>query len=286
MYYGTGQNFTYPVSPLQDSLVALNYKTGALVWYHQYTQDDVNNPNESPFSNFVKDWDVAGGPTLVDSECHKWVITGSKQGYFYVHDRKNGKLIRQQELVAPTPSGSGLGGFQVLPATDNKYVYNLGNYSPNGLINGDPVNGASWYNSLSSIVYKLRLSDGKLIWRITLKGTSLAPLTLVNDILFVNQFGSWDNPTRLYNPDDLTNPNPSVNKGNPVSGMLLGIDVKSGKTVFTYHNNIAPNTVPDESFLTNILYSPATIYKNGIYFAYGNVLTPTISGVKGFRLSC
>jgi alcohol dehydrogenase (cytochrome c) len=65
--------------------VALNPDTGKLVWYFQPSPHDVH------------DWDAVQTPVLVDAKFHgeprKLLLQASRNGYFFVLDRTNGKPL-------------------------------------------------------------------------------------------------------------------------------------------------------------------------------------------------
>ena len=67
------------------SIVALNPDTGKLVWHFQPSPHDVH------------DWDAVQTPVLVDADFHgqprKLVLQASRNGYFFVLDRTNGKSL-------------------------------------------------------------------------------------------------------------------------------------------------------------------------------------------------
>lgn len=73
------------------SIVALNPDTGKLVWYYQVSPHDVH------------DWDAVETPVLVDGEIdgqpRKLLIQASRNGYFFVLDRTNGKHILTAPLI-------------------------------------------------------------------------------------------------------------------------------------------------------------------------------------------
>ena len=93
LFIGTGQSYEGPASALSDSLLALNYRTtnpqGELVWFHQFTSDDVGT---------TKDWDADCGPFLVTIKDRKAVIVGTKEGKLYALDRALGTLIGRAYL--------------------------------------------------------------------------------------------------------------------------------------------------------------------------------------------
>jgi len=77
-----------------DSLVAIDLDTGKYKWHYQYVPHD------------VWDLDAASPPILVDvrdasGHMIPGVIEGGKTGHIYVHDRRNGKLIRFSQAMIP-----------------------------------------------------------------------------------------------------------------------------------------------------------------------------------------
>jgi len=65
-----------------NSLLALNADTGKLNWYFQFTKHDEH------------DWDATQVPIMIDSRDGKHLIAqANRNGFFYVLDRINGKLL-------------------------------------------------------------------------------------------------------------------------------------------------------------------------------------------------
>jgi alcohol dehydrogenase (cytochrome c) len=68
-----------------DSILALDPKTGKLKWYFQFTPHDVH------------DWDAQEPPVLVDTnwqgQPRKLLLQANRNGFFYVLDRTNGKML-------------------------------------------------------------------------------------------------------------------------------------------------------------------------------------------------
>ena len=96
VYWGTGNptpvlnGTTRPGDDLYTcSIVALNPDTGKLVWSFQVSPHDTH------------DWDAVETPVLVDGDFHgepkKMLMQTSRNGYFFVLDRTNGKNL----LTAP-----------------------------------------------------------------------------------------------------------------------------------------------------------------------------------------
>jgi alcohol dehydrogenase (cytochrome c) len=77
-----------------DSLVAVDSETGKYKWHSQYIAHD------------VWDLDAVSPPILVDvkdksGQMIPGVIHGGKTGHVYVHDRRDGKLIRFSDAMIP-----------------------------------------------------------------------------------------------------------------------------------------------------------------------------------------
>jgi alcohol dehydrogenase (cytochrome c) len=96
VYWGTGNptpvlnGSTRPGEDLYTcSIVALNSDTGKLVWAFQVSPHDTH------------DWDAVETPVLVDGDFHgepkKMLMQTSRNGYFFVLDRTNGRNL----LTAP-----------------------------------------------------------------------------------------------------------------------------------------------------------------------------------------
>jgi len=92
LYWGTGNptpvlnGSTRPGDDLYTcSIVALNPDTGKLVWAFQVSPHDTH------------DWDAVETPVLVDADFHgepkKMLMQTSRNGYFFVLDRTNGKSL-------------------------------------------------------------------------------------------------------------------------------------------------------------------------------------------------
>jgi alcohol dehydrogenase (cytochrome c) len=98
LYFGTGN--PQPViagkgrkgdNLYTESIIALNPDTGKLVWYFQPSPHDTH------------DWDAVETPVLFDGEIEgqkrKLLAQASRNGYFFVLDRTNGKHIVTSEFV-------------------------------------------------------------------------------------------------------------------------------------------------------------------------------------------
>ena len=73
------------------SIVALDAKTGAYKWHYQF------NPGETWDWNAAMDMELAD--LTIDGKPRKVVMTAPKNGFFYVIDRANGKLISAEKIA-------------------------------------------------------------------------------------------------------------------------------------------------------------------------------------------
>lgn len=83
-----------------NSILALNSDTGALKWFYQVTPHDIH------------DWDANAPLVLVDTKYQgqnrKLLLHANKNGFFYVLDRTNGRVLRASKFVRATWA-SGIG---------------------------------------------------------------------------------------------------------------------------------------------------------------------------------
>jgi len=83
-----------------DCLLALDAKTGRLKWYFQFTPHDTS------------DWDATEIPVLVDAmfqgQMRKLVLHADRNGFFYVLDRTNGKMLLAKQFLKELTWASGI----------------------------------------------------------------------------------------------------------------------------------------------------------------------------------
>ena len=224
LYIGTGNPSpqmdasTRPGDNLHTvSLVALEVETGKLRWAFQQVPHDQWG------------YDVASPPILFDymtdnGKHIKAVGQASKLGWFFIHDRASGELLRRsepfikQENLFANPSKAGtrivpgtLGATSWSPASYNpilEYVFIAGIYQPSIFthIELEPTVERPWrsytffkkadeedYGNLSAI----SIRDGKLIWQVTLPDPMVGgTLSTAGNLLFTGEgngkFGAYD----------------------------------------------------------------------------------------------
>ena len=125
-----------------DSMVALDRKTGALKWYYQFTPHD------------LWDWDATETSVLVDTEWQgqprKLMLHANRNGFFYVFDRRDGKLLLAKQFIKTLTWASGIG-------SDGKPIKISGQEpSPGGTKVCPSQDGATnWYSPSFNPVTKL-----------------------------------------------------------------------------------------------------------------------------------
>jgi alcohol dehydrogenase (cytochrome c) len=84
-----------------DCILALDLKTGRLKWYFQTTPHD------------LWDWDATETPVVVDAawqgQPRKLLLQANRNGFFYVWDRTDGKLLLAKPFVRNLTWASGIG---------------------------------------------------------------------------------------------------------------------------------------------------------------------------------
>jgi PQQ-dependent dehydrogenase (methanol/ethanol family) len=96
-----------------ECILALNPDTGKLKWYYQFTPHDVHV------------WDATEPPVLIDTlyrgQDKKLLLLANRNGFFYVLDRTNGKILLAKSFVKRLTWASGIGADgrpQLLPEGD------------------------------------------------------------------------------------------------------------------------------------------------------------------------
>ena len=170
LYITTGDNYSHPATATSDAVMALDLKTGRIVWSQQTTPSDVYNsscgsrgancPSESG-----PDYDFGSSAMLVRTPDGRDVlVAGQKSGVVYALDPANkGKVLWQ----ARVGKGGTNGGVQWGMASDGRNVYasvsdvvrppgGIGGAAPIGNAQLDPVQGGG--------LTALNLSDGTKVW--------------------------------------------------------------------------------------------------------------------------
>jgi polyvinyl alcohol dehydrogenase (cytochrome) len=197
IYIGTGDSYTEPAGKYTDAVVALDMKTGKILWSVQDTANDAwlvgcgtgTTPNPAgPSENCPKelgpDYDFGSSPilrTLPDG--HRLLIAGQKSGMVWAHDPdRKGALVWKAQLVDKLALGMiTFGG-----AADEQNAY---------------------FGLRSGGIAAVQLKTGERKWFTPLEGQKpggqpagqTAALTAIPGVVFS---GGWDGILRALSTDD------------------------------------------------------------------------------------
>ena len=170
-YIGVGQAYEEPAGPYTDSLLALDYRTGALVWHRQFTDNDVYRIFRTPVNG--PDADVGAAPNLFTIGGRDVVGVGDKAGVYSVLDRATGETVWARQLTV----GSHLGGVMLTSAVHDGVIYASSNVMVGSLVDFEnPAN--------TSVTFALDADDGSIIWQAPVPRASFGALTLANGVLY------------------------------------------------------------------------------------------------------
>lgn len=169
VYIGTGQSYEEPASEFTDSLMALDYATGAIVWKRQFTAGDVFT-----FWNMAgPDADIGPAPNLFRIGDRDVVGVGDKAGHYAVFDRDTGATIWTVEL----PEGNRLGGIMTTAAYDDGRIYLSSNrWGANILDFHDPAH--------ESTTYALDAATGAILWETELPSPAFNAISFANGVVY------------------------------------------------------------------------------------------------------
>jgi polyvinyl alcohol dehydrogenase (cytochrome) len=134
LYVGTGDAVTPPESPLTDAVVAMDLKTGKVLWSFRAANQDLfmggcNGPTRSEAcpSPMGPDFDIGNSPILVTlANGKRAVIAGGKNADVFALDPdSNGKLLFRVNPTGAQPGNFGRGRGSIVwgGATDGQRVY-------------------------------------------------------------------------------------------------------------------------------------------------------------------
>ena len=166
-FIGTGNNYYAPVSPYSDSLLAIDYMTGALKWSEQFTKNDAWT--YGTLASGGVDGDVGATPNLFEVNGRAVVGVGDKPGTYYVRDRETGDEVWTRKLT----DGSGFqGGVMAPAAVANGTVFVVSN---NGTRN--------------STVFALAVESGMPKWMHDITDPTFGGPAYGNGVLYVGDQG-------------------------------------------------------------------------------------------------
>jgi polyvinyl alcohol dehydrogenase (cytochrome) len=188
VYVSTGQNLSPTAeghsTDTSDAIIALDFRTGAILWAHQFTQDDVwavGTPNPNPATGQFLDMDLGDAPKVYRLRNGRKVVgAGQKDGRYHVLDARTGHLVRTSEVIPPRSS---LGGFQ----TGGAFAY--GSAFQHGLSATDGFSecneGACPYQGFEGRVVSLSADGAKLRWSLSVPASPLVGgLAVANHLVY------------------------------------------------------------------------------------------------------
>jgi polyvinyl alcohol dehydrogenase (cytochrome) len=127
LYVATGDNYSQPATATSDAVLALDAKTGKLLWTRQITPDDIYNiacdagvKSNCP-SGRGRDFDFGQPPILLSlSNGTRILVIGQKSGVVSALDPDSGGRVMWSKRVG---NGGSLGGIQWGSAAENGRVY-------------------------------------------------------------------------------------------------------------------------------------------------------------------
>jgi polyvinyl alcohol dehydrogenase (cytochrome) len=202
LYVGTGNSYTEPAVKTSDSVVAMDLKTGKILWWNQATSEDAfvigcrpGSENENCPKTPGPDFDFGNAPILRTLPGGKRIIViGQKSGIVWGLDPDNeGKVVWQFKAG----KGGALGGIEWGSAADHEAAY-------------VPVSDVLAGPSVAGGLFALKLATGEKIWNTPAPklecnsgrgctGAQSAPVSVIPGVVFS---GSVDGHMRAYSTKD------------------------------------------------------------------------------------
>jgi polyvinyl alcohol dehydrogenase (cytochrome) len=207
LYVTTGDNFSTPATDMSDSVLALDVKTGRIVWSRQVTPGDIFGGACTGGGCPGPDFDF-GSSVLIEKlpNGHEVLLAGQKSGVVYALDPDRKGTILWQTRVG---KGGTNGGVQWGMASDGQQVYaavsDLVRKAPPGTViqvglPPDPTQGGG--------LTALKISSGEKVWYAAPQPCGPTPkcspsqpaaLTAIPGVVFS---GSDDGHLRAYATED------------------------------------------------------------------------------------
>jgi polyvinyl alcohol dehydrogenase (cytochrome) len=120
MYVTTGDNYSQPATNLSDAVLAMEIKTGRIIWSRQFVESDVFSGECLATNSCGPDFDFGSSAMLVDEGGRSLLIAGQKSGIVYALDPdKKGEVVWQLRVGKGTTNGGVLWGM----AADGRNAY-------------------------------------------------------------------------------------------------------------------------------------------------------------------
>lgn len=157
LFVGTGNNHSRPATERSDSILALDWRTGRVVWTYQAQAGDAWNA-ACLFGNRSScpepegpDTDFGGTTMLVELEGRDLLVAGQKSGVLHALDPASGALVWKQRLA----QGGAEAGIRYGMASHEGTLY-----VPSAEQGEDPPGSVSTQPGVLSV----RAGDGDVVW--------------------------------------------------------------------------------------------------------------------------
>jgi polyvinyl alcohol dehydrogenase (cytochrome) len=169
LYVTTGDNYSHPATTASDAVVALDLKSGRIVWSRQTTPGDVYNSScgtkgeNCPPGN-GPDHDYGASAMLVRAPTGREVlVAGQKSGVVYALDPANHGAVLWQARVG---TGGINGGVQWGMATDGRLVFAAVSdvVRPSTVSGPSPIGNATFDGAAGGGLTALNVADGTRVW--------------------------------------------------------------------------------------------------------------------------
>jgi polyvinyl alcohol dehydrogenase (cytochrome) len=215
MYVTTGDNYSHPATNTSDAIVALELKTGKIIWTQQTLPKDVYN-SACGTSNSLNcpedagpDFDFGSSAILTKTpEGRELIVAGQKSGVVFALDpAQKGKILWQTRVG----KGGINGGVQWGMASDGQKVYAAtGDSVKTGAArDGSLVGNANYDPAAGGGLTALRLTDGSKAWfappaacpagKAGCSPAQEGAVTMIPGVVFS---GSLDGHMRAFNAED------------------------------------------------------------------------------------
>jgi polyvinyl alcohol dehydrogenase (cytochrome) len=161
VFIGTGNNYAPPASGLSDSLLAIDYETGQLVWSKQFTSGDTY----TIYGSQGPDFDIGSTANLFSIDGSDYVGIGVKSGNFYALDRDSGAV----RWMAAISGGSPLGGVISASAYADGLIFAVSN---------------SFAASRSTAV-AIDARNGQIVWRFDMNNLTYGGVAHANGVVYI-----------------------------------------------------------------------------------------------------
>ena len=200
LYIGTGNSYTGPAVKTSDAVIAMDLKTGKILWFNQATSADAflvgcRPGNENCPKDLGPDFDFGNAPILRSLPGGKRIlVVGQKSGTVWGLDPDNdGRVVWQFKAG----KGGALGGIEWGSAADNQAAY-------------IPVSDVLAAPNQAGGLFALKLGTGEQIWHTPAPklecntgrgctGAQSAPASVIPGVVFS---GSVDGHLRAYSTTD------------------------------------------------------------------------------------